>query len=153
VDLFEDRFMLAGSATRLAALGGQAEALRPAGLGRSPLLLLEDGHCLTDQALEVCGRDRAGQGQIDTGASSLPTLARLVEAGFGLTLMPELAATTERQAVPGMQLLRFAAPEPGRHVGLVRRTTSGSEAWFDELAALLRAVGERLITQARCAFP
>jgi LysR family hydrogen peroxide-inducible transcriptional activator len=146
--LFKDRFLLAGSAARLAALGQGAEALRPMSLTQSPLLLLEDGHCLTDQALEVCGRGR-GHAQIDMGASSLGTLSRLVAAGFGLTLMPELAATTESRAAPGMQLRRFAPPEPYREVALVRRASTEDASWFGELADLLGTVGGELITQAR----
>lgn len=146
--LFEDRFMLAGNAARLADLGERAESLRPDALGRAPLLLLEDGHCLNDQALEVCGRDRS-TAQIDTGASSLPTLARLVAAGFGLTLIPELAAPTEMRAAPGMHLMRFAAPEPSRMIGLVRRVSTDPNRWFSELATLLRGVGEDLISEAR----
>ena len=146
--LFEDRFMLAGSAARMAALGTRAEALRPTELGAAPLLLLEDGHCLTDQALEVCGRSRSAA-QIDMGASSLPTLSRLVAAGFGLTLIPELAATAELRATPDMQLMRFATPEPSRQIGLVRRASSHDETWFAELTDVVRTVGERLIADAR----
>ena len=146
--LFEDRFLLAGSATRLAALGPDAETLRPTALGRTPMLLLDDGHCLTDQALEICGRARS-HAQIDTGASSLPTLTRLVAAGFGLTLLPELSATTELRAAPGMGVMRFAAPEPARQIGLVRRVSATPDAWFDQLADLLREVAERLLCDAR----
>ncbi len=146
--LFEDRFMLAGSPARLAVLGAEAETLRPTGLGAAPLLLLEDGHCLTDQALEVCGRNRS-HAQIDTGASSLPTLSRLVAAGFGLTLIPELAAPDEMRAAPDMQLMRFAAPEPSRHIGLVRRASSQQEGWFDELTEVLQRVGEKVLQVAR----
>ncbi|QGX98153.1 LysR family transcriptional regulator [Roseovarius faecimaris] len=148
VPLFEDPFLLAGSAARLEALGEQSEALRPTGLGAAPLLLLEDGHCLTDQALEVCGRNRS-HAQIDTGASSLPTLARLVAAGFGLTLIPELAAVAELRAAPDMRVIRFAAPEPSRQIGLVRRTSSQGEEWFAELSSILARVGERLLNAAR----
>lgn len=148
VELFEDRFMLAGSAARLQSLGPRAEALRPTALGNAPLLLLEDGHCLTDQALEVCGRDRTNA-QIDMGASSLPTLSRLVAAGFGLTLMPELAAMTELRAAPDMRLMRFSGPEPCRKIGLVRRVSSGQEDWFSELVTLLEGVGHRLLELAR----
>src|SRR6056297_3103495 len=144
--LFKDRFLLAGSAARLAALGQGVEALRPMSLTQSPLLLLEDGHCLTDQALEVCGR---GHAQIDMGASSLGTLSRLVAAGFGLTLMPELAAATESRAAPGMRLRRFAPPEPYREIALVRRNSTEEAAWFAELAELLETVGTGLIAQAR----
>jgi len=144
--LFADRFLVAGSATRLAALADSAEGLRPTSLSQTSLLLLEDGHCLTDQALEVCGRGRGrGHAQIDMGASSLSTLSRLVTAGFGLTLMPEIAATTEARAAPGLQLQRFAAPEPYREIALIRRASTEAALWFDELADLLTRVGTNLI--------
>ncbi|MFK7941140.1 MAG: LysR substrate-binding domain-containing protein [Roseovarius sp.] len=146
--LFEDRFMLAGSAARLAVLGERVETLRPTALGAAPLLLLEDGHCLSDQALEVCGRNRS-HAQIDTGASSLATLSRLVAAGFGLTLIPELAAPDEMRAAPDMQLMRFASPQPSRQIGLVRRASSQQEGWFDELTTMLRQVGARVLDAAR----
>ena len=146
--LFEDRFLLAGSPARLDALGAGAEDLRPTGLGAAPLLLLEDGHCLSDQALEVCGRNRS-HAQIDTGASSLATLSRLVAAGFGLTLIPELAAPAEMRASPDMQLVRFSSPEPSRQIGLVRRASSRQEGWFEELADVLRQVGKQLLKDVR----
>ncbi|QYX55310.1 LysR family transcriptional regulator [Roseovarius sp. SCSIO 43702] len=146
--LFEDRFLLAGTAARLASLDADAAALRPETLATAQLLLLEDGHCLTDQALELCNRDR-GQRRIDMGASSMATLSRLVAAGFGLTLMPEIAAPTERRAAPGMTLRRFAAPEPGRRIVLVRRKGTDGGGWFSDLAALLSRVGEALVATAR----
>ena len=147
-ELFEDRFLLAGSAARLAALDTVGAAPDPTALGATPLLLLEDGHCLTDQALEVCGRGR-GHAQIDTGASSLGTLSRLVAAGFGLTLMPEIAALAEMRAAPGLMLRRFRPPEPARRVALVRRQGAGEAQWFDDLAEVLRAAGETLLGTAR----
>jgi LysR family hydrogen peroxide-inducible transcriptional activator len=146
--LFEDRFLLAGSAARLAALDAAPGALDPKALGSSPILLLEDGHCLTDQALEICGRGR-GHAQIDTGASSLGTLARLVAAGFGLTLIPEMAAATEARAAPGLMLRRFAEPQPARRIALVRREGGGPAQWFDDLADLLRKAGVALTDRAR----
>ncbi|MWD29482.1 LysR family transcriptional regulator [Aquicoccus sp. SCR17] len=151
IPLFEDRFLLAGTETRIASLGGEAEGLRPTGLGDGQLMLLEDGHCLTDQALEVCGRGR-GHAQINMGASSLATLGRLVAAGFGLTLMPELAALTERAASPGMVLTRFAAPEPSRSIGLVRRRGGAQGDWLAELAAILTQAGRTEIARARSAI-
>ncbi|MBS0123010.1 LysR substrate-binding domain-containing protein [Thetidibacter halocola] len=138
--LFEDRFLLAGTEARLDALGAMP---RPDLLGDSPLLLLEDGHCLTDQALAVCGRGR-GHARIDMGASSLATLSRLVAAGFGLTLMPELAAASERAAAPGLALRRFAPPEPSRTIGLVRRAGAEAADWFTRLSETLRAAGAGL---------
>ena len=148
IPLFEDRFLLAGTAARLALQDQGAEALRPMELGASQLLLLEEGHCLTDQALDVCGRGR-GHAQINMGASSLSTLSRLVAAGFGLTLMPELAALQEQRAAPLMRLMRFSQPEPARTVGLVRREASEDDGWCAALAAMLREVGETLVGEAR----
>ena len=131
--LFRDHFLLAGSPARIEALGDAAADLRPEQIGPSQLLLLEDGHCLTDQALAVCGRGR-GHAQINMGASSLATLSRLVAAGFGLTLMPELAIPTEGR---DLSLLRFSPPEPFRTIGLVRRTSSPDGGWFDALAGII----------------
>ncbi|MTH99617.1 hydrogen peroxide-inducible genes activator [Roseibium sp. RKSG952] len=142
--LFEDRFLLAGSEARLSRLSISPEALRPIDLGSAQLMLLEDGHCLTDQALEVCGQDRTSA-QINMGASSLATLSRLVAEGFGLTLMPEIAAQSESDAVPGLRLLRFGAPQPARTVGLVRRASTANEDWFEKLAQVIRQVGEDIV--------
>ena len=142
--VFEDRFLLAGTETRLTALGPNSKQLMPENLGNAPLLLLEDGHCLTDQALEVCSRGR-GHAQIDMGVASLTTLSRLVAAGFGFTLMPEIAAGHECRSTPGMGLRRFAAPQPSRHIGLVRRAATQDAGWFQDLAEVLTDVGQGLI--------
>lgn len=146
--LFEDRFLLAGSRSRLMRMDAAGRMPRPTDLQPSQLLLLEDGHCLTDQALEVCGMDRSS-GNINMGASSLATLSRLVGAGFGLTLMPELAAAAEQAADPDLALRRFPAPEPFRRIGLVRRDSTPAEDWFDRLAELIRGVGEGIVTAYR----
>ncbi len=147
--LFEDRFLLAGSQARLNALGQNQEELRPVSLDPDQLLLLEDGHCLTDQALEVCGRSNH---QINMGASSLATLSRMVAAGFGLTLLPEIAAITESRAAPDMALSRFHGAEPSRTIGLVRRNIAGDDGWFTELGDILTRVGNELVQDARTAF-
>lgn len=151
IPLFEDRFLLAGSAARLQPFEN-GTALAPESLHLRQLMLLEDGHCLTDQALDVCGRGR-GHPQINMGASSLSTLSRLVAAGFGLTLMPELAALTEQQAAPDLSLRRFSEPEPARIVGLFRRDSGTAPTWFTELAELLSGVGTRLVAEARAGVP
>ncbi|WP_170381309.1 hydrogen peroxide-inducible genes activator [Ruegeria atlantica] len=146
--LFQDHFLLAGSTARLETMATNPEALRPLDLQTAQLMLLDDGHCLTDQALEVCGQDRSS-GLINMGASSLATLSRLVAEGFGLTLMPELAARAESEAVPGLKLLRFTVPQPARTVGLVRRASTGGEDWFDGLAEVIRQVGEEIVSETR----
>ncbi|WP_163850367.1 LysR substrate-binding domain-containing protein [Pseudooceanicola aestuarii] len=143
--LFEDRFLLAGSPARLQAMDPAARNLTPEDLGRTPLMLLEDGHCLTDQALAVCGRGRE-HALINMGASSLATLSRLVAAGFGLTLMPELAAGVEGQ---GLAMHRFATPEPSRTIGLVRRASSPDDGWFHTLGTLLAETGAEITRAVR----
>ncbi|WP_334062097.1 LysR substrate-binding domain-containing protein [Limimaricola cinnabarinus] len=148
--LFEDRFVLAGTRARLARWSRGAGARRPAELAPDQLLLLDEGHCLADQALEVCGlRER---GRVDLGASSLATLAGLVAEGFGLTLLPEIALRAERAAAPGLSLMRFAAPEPARKLALLYRA-GGDDGWSAPLAALLRDAGAELLGSARAVCP
>ncbi|TPE50160.1 hydrogen peroxide-inducible genes activator [Amaricoccus solimangrovi] len=148
--LFEDRFLLGGSETQIAALG--ARPVSPAEMRPDRLLLLEDGHCLTDQALAACALAR-DSGRLDLRASSLSTLCRLVEEGFGLTLIPELALRVERAAAPGLALRRFSAPEPRRAIGLVRRARSADDGWFSELAQLLSDAGRAEIAHAEALSP
>lgn len=139
--LFDDRFLLAAPEGRsLDGLGAEdlrPQDLRPEDLRPERLLLLDEGHCLADQALSVCGLQR-GAARLDLRASSLGTLARLVAGGFGVTLLPELAARAEAAAAPGLTLRRFAEPQPARTVGLVRRALSVDDGWFADLAELLR---------------
>jgi LysR family transcriptional regulator, hydrogen peroxide-inducible genes activator len=142
--LFEDRFLLVGSARSLAEAGG----LRPEAMEPERLLLLDDGHCLADQTLAACALSREAT-RVDMRASSLATLCRLAEAGFGLTLVPELALRVELAAAPGLRPGRFAAPEPARTIGLVRRRTAAGEGWFAELAGLLAEAGRREIALGR----
>lgn len=130
--LMDDRFLLAGSKAQVESLAAQPEALRPSALPGDRLLLLDEGHCLADQALDVCQLPR--RRPADLGASSLATLVGLVRAGFGLTLLPEIAAATEAGGALG--LMRFAAPEPSRSLFLVVR--KGSGAWSEDLARPLR---------------
>ena len=148
VDLFEDRFLLAAHGRRLARLGVVRPALHPEDLDPEQLLLLDEGHCLADQALAVCGLDRRFL-KIDLGATSLTTLCRLVAADHGLTLLPEIAAEAELGASPDLAIRRFAPPEPGRQLALVRRAGTDGAGWFPALAGLLTETGTRLVARAR----
>jgi LysR family hydrogen peroxide-inducible transcriptional activator len=150
--LFDDRFLLAGSAARLDALGAGRVAPRPEDMEPGQLLLLDDGHCLTGQALAACRVDLS-RPRMDLRAASLTTLCRLVSEGFGLTLLPELAAPAERAAAPALRLARFAAPEPSRTLGLVRRRLSIDDGWFGELAGILAAAGAAVLASAPPAAP
>ena len=136
--LLEDRFLLAGNA---ATLAGQGAALRPDALDPGRLLLLEEGHCLADQALEVCALRRSDT-RVDLGASSLATLAGLVAEGFGFTFLPEIAVSSETAAAPTLALRRFSDPQPARTLGLVRRRTASDDGWFGALADILREAGQ-----------
>jgi len=136
--LFTDHFLLAGNA---ATLAGQGAALSPKALDPERLLLLEEGHCLADQALEVCALRRADT-RVDLGASSLATLAGLVAEGFGLTFLPEIAVASESAAAPKLALRRFAEPQPARTIALVRRATTPDDGWFSTLTNILRDAGE-----------
>lgn len=148
--LFDDRFLLAGSPDRLAALGAGgagAVALHPEDMEPGQLLLLDDGHCLADQALAACAVDRS-RVRMDLRAASLATLCRLVSEGMGLTLLPELAVRAECAAAAGLALARFADPEPRRTIGLVRRALSVDDGWFGELAAILATAGRAEVAAA-----
>lgn len=142
VPLFEDRFVLAGAARQIDVLPGHLspDDLLPAQGGVGQLLLLEDGHCLADQALAVCGRDRTND-RISMQASSLATLVQLAGQGFGATLLPELALATEPQRHHDIRLRRFSGVEPARTIGLVRRQTTPDDGWFTALCDLIEEVG------------
>lgn len=145
--LFTDRFLLAGSHARLDTISA-AHAPRPAELSPDALLLLDEGHCLADQALEVCGLSRSRQ-TVDLGASSLSTLCGLVAQGFGLTFLPEIALCHELAASPDLAVRRFPAPEPMRTISLVRRPSTEPKLWADDLTQLLKEAGEDLMQEAR----
>lgn len=145
--LFDDRFVLAGPAAQIAGLRARGAVARPEQIDPASLLLLDEGHCLADQALEACATSR-GATRVDLGASSLATLSGLVAAGFGLTLLPELALASELRGAPGLGVARFLHPEPMRRIGLVRRDLPGATGWFDELADLLAEAGREALSHA-----
>lgn len=142
--LFTDRFLLAGSAARIAQMEGRA--ISPADLDPGQLLLLDEGHCLGDQALEVCGLNRRAS-HLDLGAASLATLCRLAAQGMGLTFLPQIARRQELAAAPGLTAIAFPDPQPAREVLLLRRASTPAEGWFDELAETLRGAGQILLAQ------
>jgi LysR family hydrogen peroxide-inducible transcriptional activator len=91
------------------------------------LLLLEEGHCLRDQALEVCNRVGALEKQ-DFRATSLETLRQMVATGTGVTLLPELASRGAYGAARGVVTRPFARPVPVRHIGAVWRKTTARQS-------------------------
>ncbi|MBV9619538.1 MAG: LysR family transcriptional regulator [Gammaproteobacteria bacterium] len=111
-------------------------SLKVADLKDEKLLLLEDGHCLREQALEVCGRAVRREEQ-DFRATSLETLRQMVATGAGITLLPELAGRGAYRSARGVVLRPFARPAPVRHVGAVWRRSTARRAAIDALCRLI----------------
>ena len=108
----------------------------------SELMLLEQGHCLRDQALELCQQAEVGEAA-RYRATSLETLRHMVAAGVGMTLLPRLAA---RSGCPvpdcgGITLRAFEAPEPYRELALYWRNGTAREATLRQLAETLQSLG------------
>jgi LysR family hydrogen peroxide-inducible transcriptional activator len=122
--LFAETFLVAMPRThRLAA----KKRVKSSDLGGEKLLLLEEGHCLRDQALEVC--ERAGAQEQAFRATSLETLRQMVASGQGITLLPRLATEGPFAAGGGITVRPFAPPAPARVIGAAwRRSTSRGKA-------------------------
>ena len=112
------------------------ERVQVADLKDETLLLLEEGHCLRDQALEVCSRIGAGESQ-DFRATSLETLRQMVATGAGVTLLPELATKGAYGDARGVTVLPFAKPAPVRRVGAVWRKTTARRPAIDAVCKLI----------------
>ena len=112
------------------------ERLQVADLEGEPLLLLEEGHCLRDQALEVCSRIGAGEAQ-DFRATSLETLRQMVATGAGITLLPDLATKGAYGDARGVVVLPFSKPAPVRHVGAVWRKSTARRPAIDAVCKLI----------------
>lgn len=133
--LYDEPFTLAVPASHPLA---ERERVKLDDIKDETLLLLEDGHCLRDHALSVCNRVRVNQEQ-DYRATSLETLRQMVAAGHGITLLPELAATTPVGAARSLRIKPFAKPAPVRTVGAVwRRSTTRGKA-IEAVIATIRA--------------
>lgn len=132
--LFTDAFLLAVPASdplpdkRRVAL---------ADVDQRRLILLEEGHCLRDQALAFCATKRRDQ-PAGLGATSLTTVMQMVANGYGVTLVPEVSVDAKSRDAR-VKLLRFAEPEPGRSIGLAWRRTSPRRQDFEALGKVVTA--------------
>jgi LysR family hydrogen peroxide-inducible transcriptional activator len=132
VPLAEDPFVLALPENHPLA-GTEPVAL--SALAGLPVILLEEGHCLRDQALSVC--QLVGTHAAEMQATSMPTLCQMVATGLGVTLLPASAVALEARPGSGLTTRPFADPEPARTIGLVWRRTSPNDSLYRELALLL----------------
>jgi LysR family transcriptional regulator, hydrogen peroxide-inducible genes activator len=130
--LFVDRFMLA-----LPAADPQPTNRRIAAgdVDQRRLILLEEGHCLRDQALAFCGAPH-NDAPTSLGATSLATVMQMVANGYGVTLLPEVAAGVEVRD-SRVKLLRFVEPQPARTIGLAWRRTSPRKRDFAALGEIV----------------
>ncbi|MCX0245763.1 hydrogen peroxide-inducible genes activator [Streptomyces drozdowiczii] len=134
--LFDEDFVLVMD--RGHPLGGRADIPRDA-LRKLPLLLLDEGHCLRDQALDICREAGRTEGApVTTTAAGLSTLVQLVAGGLGVTLLPRTAVTVETARNEALTTGCFADPAPTRRVALAMRTGAARHEEFEELAAALR---------------
>ncbi|WP_174802579.1 hydrogen peroxide-inducible genes activator [Martelella limonii] len=134
VDLFEDRFFMAVARNDETVL---VSPLTQASIAADRLLLLEEGHCLRDQALALCER-KPRRDIVNVGATSMTTLLQMVANDMGMTLIPELAIAAETARTP-LTILPFADPAPSRRIGLCWRRSDRRQ---QDKAVLAQAIIE-----------
>jgi LysR family transcriptional regulator, hydrogen peroxide-inducible genes activator len=134
-DLYEENFTVAMPNNHGLA---KKPAIKLDDLNGETLLLLEDGHCLRDQALDVCNRVDVKENE-DYRATSLETLRQMVAAGLGITLLPELATRGPFGSGQGLTVKSFAKPIPSRTIGAVWRKSSSRGAAIAAVCETIRA--------------
>jgi LysR family hydrogen peroxide-inducible transcriptional activator len=132
--LFEEPFVLAVPESHPLAHRG---ALSLADLSSEKLLLLEDGHCLRDQALDVCAMAGSGE-RSEFRATSLETLRQMVAANVGVTLLPTLAVKPPVARSENIHLLPFRDASPSRRIAMVWRRSSAMHGFLMSLAEVFR---------------
>ena len=130
--MFEDKFFLAVNQSHPLA---KQKTVDWKDIENDQLLLLEEGHCLRDQALEVCSLAGIRE-SVDFKATSLETLRYMVAAGMGMTLMPEIACKNNDD----LSYLRFRSKQPFRTIGLVYRRSSSCKMLIAAAVKLLTRV-------------
>ena len=145
--LFRDRFFMAASENDRDVL---VSPLHQDQVALDRLLLLEEGHCLRDQALDVCTGARELR-IVKFGATSLPTLLQMVAHGMGQTLLPEIAIKAELPHNDTIRIVPFAPPEPARDIALFWRSASERRADYEAFAGIASEVAAALLQPDRAA--
>ncbi|MDT1060489.1 hydrogen peroxide-inducible genes activator [Paracoccus sp. CPCC 101403] len=141
--VLRDTFLIAMSEDDESYLSGPA---RPENIEVERLLLLADGHCLRDQALDVCGM-RSPRSKVNLEAASMATLMRMVASGMGMTLIPRLALADENRD-GRLRVVPFAEPAPSRDLAVVWRRNADAEGDARALAAVIRGLAPVLGVEA-----
>lgn len=133
--LFDEDFVLVTPLDH--PLGGR-EGIPREELKALNLLLLDEGHCLRDQALDICREVGREDAPVTTTAAGLSTLVQLVAGGLGCTLLPRTALRVETTRSSQLLTGSFADPAPTRRIALAMRAGAARGAEYEELAAALR---------------
>ncbi len=143
--LFEEPFVLA--VPRGQALESKPQ-LRLRDLRDQSLLLLEEGHCLRDQALDVCALAGAGE-RAGFRGTSLETLRQMVGAGVGITLLPQLAVAAPVSMTDSVSLLPFSGQAPSRRIGMLWRRSTPQHATLRKIAEEFARAAEGALAGTR----
>ncbi|MFZ1814586.1 MAG: hydrogen peroxide-inducible genes activator [Rhizobiaceae bacterium] len=138
LSLFQDRFVVAKTPGATDLLVGPVHVDE---IPADRLLLLAEGHCLRDHALEVCGIQREGW-TVNFEAMSMATLVQLVSNGLGMTLLPEMAVPFENRD-GALELVEFVEPCPSRDIGLVWRSGSERSEDYSTFGELVRELAPK----------
>jgi LysR family hydrogen peroxide-inducible transcriptional activator len=147
--LFDDAFLLAVPAGDALPARSRVDI---EDVDQRRLILLEEGHCLRDQALAFCAAPKLAASSRDApaslGATSLATVMQMVANGYGVTLLPQVAVDAEGRD-KRVKLLRFNAPEPARSIGLAWRRTSPRRKDFEALGKIVREALGAAVSKVR----
>lgn len=132
--LFDDKFLLATSKTKITPIAKQLSRF----IASEQLLLLEDGHCLRDQALNHCDVAGIQYGEV-YGTSNLSTLLQLVANDLGITLVPELCLEVEANT-KNISLTRFTNPQPYRTIALAWRKSSPCARHYKQIGEIIKSL-------------
>jgi len=142
--LFEEPFVLAVPEAHALA---QRDSLSLRDLADERLLLLADGHCLREQALDVCHLSGASE-KAEFQATSLETLRQMVAADVGVTLLPTLAVKPPVARSENIRLVRFRDPAPSRRIAMVWRRSSAMAGFLEQLSGVFRQLPQDLLVPA-----
>ncbi len=139
--LFEEPFVLAIPCGHPLAAKSN---IKTKDLRSTPLLLLEEGHCLRDHALEVC-QLAGGLEELDFHATSMETLRQMVAANTGITLMPTLAVKPPVAQMDTVVIRSFAEPAPKRIIAMCWRKTNANKSFMQAFAEIFSQIDPGLL--------
>jgi LysR family hydrogen peroxide-inducible transcriptional activator len=139
--LFEEPFLAAVAPDKPLAKRKQLKLMDLAG---EEILLLEDGHCLRDQALDLCNKIDARE-IAGFRATSLETLRQMIASGIGTTLIPQLATVCQNSTRNPISYIPFEQPRPSREIVLAYRDTYHRIPILKKIAAIIRDATRSLL--------